>query len=137
MDVKREGQGYVIIDDGAKLGPFSSMAVAFTEVLARGGRVHLTWSRRVVAGNTVPRHFEASFQDKDAGGIAIIEGGFAKTGWQAFPRGHNRETNRLGGGAQIVDTKDEAVAFIERRFTELMAGDARPLPNAYAKAKGG
>ena len=72
MEVKREGQGYVVVDGAATLGPFASMSTAFAEVLARDGRVHLTWSRRVVAGNTVPRHFEASFHGEDAGGIGRL-----------------------------------------------------------------
>jgi len=137
MEIKREGNGYVIVDGEARTGPIASRSVAFAEVKARGGRVHMTWSRTVIAGDVVPRSFQASFENEDGGSIAKNEhGGYTLGLWQAFAGGLNKETNRYGTGTQIVDTKDEAVEFVERQFTRLMAGDANPLPNAYSKAKG-
>src|SRR5690606_13822963 len=133
MKVTRSGTHYVL-DDGSA---YPSMAAAFRAVLDRGGRVHLDWDRTVIKGEARPRDFCATFDGQDAGRIYIIESGMSKGLWKAFPSGHNRETNRMGTGVQLVDTKDEAVAFIERRFTELMAGsDPHSIPNAYAKAKG-
>jgi hypothetical protein len=138
MELRREGDGYVIVDGEARIGPIASRSVAFAEVMARDGRVHLAWRRTVIGGNVVPRSFQASFEDEDGGSIAKNEhGGFTLGSWQAFAGGLNKETNRYGTGTQIVDTKDEAVEFVERQFTRLMAGDAKPLSNAYAKAKGG
>jgi hypothetical protein len=139
MDVRSTGAGwnYLIEDEGEFLGPFPSVAAAFKEVLNRGGRVHLTWERTVIAGETRPKDFSARFEDEYAGRIIPETGGMSEGLWKASPGGHNRENGRIGGGTQLVDTKDEAVEFIERKFTELMAGvDPKPAGNAYAKAKG-
>lgn len=139
MDVRKTGAGwnYLVEDDGEFLGPFPSLAAAFREVINRGGRVHLEWSRTVIAGQSNPKDFSARFEDEEAGRIYIMTDGMSEGLWKAFPGGHNRETGRTGGGVMVVDTKDEAVEFIERKFTELMAGiEPKPAPNAYAKAKG-
>ncbi|MBN9074274.1 MAG: hypothetical protein J0H34_22280 [Rhizobiales bacterium] len=137
MEVKREGRGYLVVDEDETLGPFVSVAAAFREVLARGGRVHLEWGRTTIGGETRPKDFAARFEGQNAGRIYVMGAGTSAGLWGAFPSGHNRETSRMGGGSMIVDTRDEAIEFIERKFTELMAGVAqRPSANDYAKAKG-
>jgi len=137
MKVNRAaGPNYLVIDRGEAVGPFASLAKAFAEVLARGGRAHLAWERTVIAGETRPHDFSASFEDQNAGRIYLMSGGMSEGRWQAFPGGHNMETSRVGSGVQVVDTKDDAVAFIETMFTKLMAGrDALSPENAYARAK--
>lgn len=54
MDVRKTGAGwnYLVEDEGEFLGPFPSLAAAFREVINRGGRVHLEWSRTVIAGQS-------------------------------------------------------------------------------------
>lgn len=138
MEVNRAGGwSYLVIDNGEALGPFPSLAAAFREVIDRGGRVHLEWTRTVIAGKARPKDFTATFEGENAGRIYFEEGGMSERVWKAFPGGYNQDTGRTGGGVQPVDTRDEAVAFIERRFTELMAGvEPTRVPNAYAKAKG-
>jgi hypothetical protein len=140
IDVRPSGAGwnYLVQDGDEFLGPFPSLASAFKAVLDRGGRVHLSWERTVIAGASRPKDFTAKFENEEAGRIYAEASGMSEGLWKAFPGGHNRENGRQGGGTQLVDTRDEAVAFIERRFTELMAGvDPKPIPNAYAKAKSG
>lgn len=137
MEVGKAGTGYLVDDEGTIFGPFTSIAAAFKAVLDRGGRVHLVWERTVIKGETRPKDFCARFEKEDAGRIYFESGGMAGEIWKAFPGGHNRKTGRMSGGTQICDTRDEAVEFIERRFTELMAGvEPTRAPNAYAKAKG-
>ena len=93
MEIKREGSGYVIVDGEAKTGPITPRSVAFAEVMARGGRVHMAWRRTVIAGHEVPRSFQASFENESGGSIAKNEhGGFTLGSWQAFSGGLNKET---------------------------------------------
>jgi len=125
FDVTKASDGYAV----AGLGTFASIGEAFAAVLQRGGRVHLSWGRTVIAGETVPEDYAATFDGEEAGRIYHDETGFHEEVWRAFPGGHNRETSRIGGGSMMVETKDEAVAFIERKFTELMAG-VRPESGA-------
>jgi hypothetical protein len=138
MEVNRAGgPNYIVIDNGEALGPYPSLAAACKEVIDRGGRVHLHWDRTVIAGAARPKDFTATFDGENAGRIYIETGGMSRGLWKAFPGGHNLTTGRTGGGVQLVDTRDEAIAFIERRFTELMAGvEPTRVPNAYARSKG-
>lgn len=137
MEVRKEGRGYLVVDEGETFGPFLSVSAAFMEVLSRNGRVHLEWGRTDFDDEVRPKDFSAKFEGNGAGRIYVMGAGASTGLWGAFPSGHNRETSRMGGGSIIVDTRDEAIEFIERKFTELMAGVApRPSANNYAKAKG-
>ncbi len=139
MEVNRtDGGRYAVIDDGAVLGPFPTRAAAFAEVVARGGRVHLQWRRTVIAGETKPKDFTGEFEGSAAGRIYPLKAGLLTGSWQAFPHGHNPDTNTWSSGSMVVDTRDEAIELIERIYTKLIAGpDAKPPANSYAKAKGG
>lgn len=138
MEVRRTGgRSFLVEDDGRVVGTYPGRAEAFKAVLELGGRVHLAWGRSMDGDKPLPKDFTASFEGENAGRIYFMQSDFAGGHWKAFPGGFNEATGRGGTGTQIVDTRDEAVAFIERRYTELMAGvEPKPLPNAYAKAKG-
>jgi hypothetical protein len=113
MYVRSSGAGWnYLVQDGEEfLGPFPSIASAFKAVLDRGGRVHLAWERTVIAGSSRQKDFTAKFENEEAGRVYAETSGMSEGLWKAFPGGRNPENGRQGGGTQLVDTRDEAVAL--------------------------
>jgi len=112
----------LVVDAEVPVGPFNSIGEAFAEVLARGGRVHLRWERTLIGGQTRSADFAARFEDDYAGRVYCMDdASHADVTWRGFAAGHNPVTNRLGTSMGMFGTKEQAVAWVEFRYTLLMA----------------
>lgn len=115
-------RGFQVVDDSPTvLATFQQRHDAFKFVLARGARVRLAWGRTVVGGRTAPYDFEASFMGKDVGRIMKNEHGPVAGTWSWSMYYHDPLLMRQNGNRGRADSKDGAMAEIEREFTRFIA----------------
>ncbi|TIQ18871.1 MAG: hypothetical protein E5X51_23390 [Mesorhizobium sp.] len=102
-------RGFQVVDGSTILQSFDNKEDAFKFVHARGARVWLRWDRTVIGGQTVPYDFDAKFLQDSVGRIKKeLHGPSAGTWfWSSFE----------GGARGSTETRDEAVACVERAYT--------------------
>ena len=109
-------------DHDIRAEPFDTIEQAFAFILEHEGRVRLSWSRTVIAGEERPLDFTGRYRTDNAGRITMESDGLSAGKWQSFPAAFNPKTGRLSGTMGVHDTRDAAVAWIERKYTETMSG---------------
>ncbi|MBZ9683183.1 hypothetical protein LB531_21225 [Mesorhizobium sp. CO1-1-2] len=133
----REIQGeYQVYDDDDVLGSFASIVEMARFMRERGSRFWLDWGRTVIGGETAPHDFACTFLGSD--NVGRIQGeahGPSAGTWFWTISTHDNRWRKHGGQRGREDTKDMAVAALEREFTDYLANTPSGK-SAYAKAKG-
>ncbi|WP_027143128.1 hypothetical protein [Mesorhizobium sp. WSM3626] len=115
-------RGFQVVDDGPTvLATFEARHDAFKFILQRGARVRLSWARTVIGGRAAPYDFAASFIGNDVGRIMKHQHGPSAGAWHWGLYYHDALLKRQNGARGRADSKDEAVAEIEREFTRFVA----------------
>ncbi|KRB29819.1 hypothetical protein ASD99_24530 [Mesorhizobium sp. Root695] len=128
--------GYEVLEDGEVIGSFPTIVDAARFVRGRGARLWLDWARTVIGGQTVsPQDFEPSFLGSGVGRVLGEQHGPSKDKWFWSISTNDKRWRVHGGQRGREDTKDAAVAPLEREFTTYVAA-MPPKPSPYAQAKG-
>lgn len=126
LKVRDTGSGYEVSDGADVLVRCASIAEAAQFVRDQGGRLWLDWGRTVIGGRTAPYDFAASFLGSDSVGRILGEryGPSAGT-WAWSIATHDNRWRKHGGQRGREDTKEAAVAELEREFTNYLAGPVK------------
>lgn len=128
--------GYEVLEDGEPIWSFETLVEAVQFVRDRDARLWLDWARTVIGGQTVrPQDFEPSFLGSGVDRVLGEQHGPSKDKWFWSISTNDKRWRVHGGQREREDTKDAAVAALEREFSNYLAGT--PVkPSPYPQAKG-
>lgn len=136
LKVRDAAAGYEVLADGEVIGSFPTIVDAARFVRDRGARLWLDWARTVIGGQTVgPQDFEPAFLGSGVGRVLGEQHGPSKDKWFWAISTNDKRWRVHGGQRGREDTKEAAVAALEREFTTYLAVTP-PKPSPYAQAKG-
>ena len=127
--------GYEVLEDGEPIGSFATIVEAVRFVRDRGARLWLDWDRTVIGGRAAPLDFAPSFLGSGVGRILGEQHGPSAGSWFWSISTHDNRCRIHGGQRGNEPSKGEAVAKLEREFTDYLA-ETPPKPSPYAQAKG-
>ncbi|TIT69106.1 MAG: hypothetical protein E5W90_02050 [Mesorhizobium sp.] len=109
-------RGWQVVDGSTILTTSETKEAAFQHLVASGARVRLDWRRTLIAGQSKPCDFSATFQSDNAGRIMKQFHGPSAGRWSWFS----------GSSIGSVETKEEGVFEVERAYTRRVAGADLP-----------
>lgn len=121
-----EEDGYEVLDDGEPIWSFETIVEAVRFVRDRDARLWLDWGRTVLGGQTAPRDFEASFLGSSVGRLLGQQNGPSAGKWFWSISTNDKRWRIHGGQRGRSSSKDEAVAELERAFTDYLADTPPP-----------
>lgn len=128
--------GYEVLEDDKAIGSFVTIVEAVRFVRDQGARLWLDWGRTVIGGRSMPHDFSPTFLGSDdVGRVMGEQHGPSAGSWTWSIGTHDDRLRKHGGQRGREPTKEEAVAALEREFTNYLA-ETPPKPSPYAQAKG-
>lgn len=136
LKVHEADGGFQVLEEGEAIATFATILEAAGFVRDRGARLWLDWGRTVIAARSRPHDFSCSFLGSDSVGRILGEQHGPSAGtWFWSISTHDDRWRKHGGQRGREATKDQAVAELEREFTNYLASP-QPQPSSYARAKG-